>query len=157
MTRYDGLNLPQLLDLMYDVVRPEPSAWLPQTIGWWILVVWLLTAGSLFAWHAHRSWRRNRYRREALVALDWIEAQSSPDGAAQVAVLLKRTALAVYPRDTVAHLYGAEWSRFLSESAAHDPLVDAGVNAMAEAAYRKDADVGELVEPARRWIKVHRG
>ena len=153
----EGLNLPQLLDLMHDVVEPEPVSWLPQTIGWWILAGWLLAVGLLVTWHAYRSWRRNRYRRESLNALDSIEAQSGPEGAAQVAVLLKRTALAAYPRDKVANLYGAEWSQFLRESANHDPLVDAAADQIATAAYSRNTNVDALVEPARRWIKVHRG
>jgi hypothetical protein len=151
------LNLPQLLELMHDVVTPEPVPWLPQTVGWWVLAAWLLAVVLLVARHAHRTWQGNRYRREALAALSSIEAQPGKNGAAQLAVLLKRTALAAYPRDKVAHLYGAEWAGFLSESTGHDPSVAAGAHELARAAYRKDADVAALLEPARRWIKAHRG
>ena len=34
MKEYERLNLPQLLDLMHDLVEPEAVAWTPQTVGW---------------------------------------------------------------------------------------------------------------------------
>ena len=66
MSQYDGLNLPQLLDLMHGLVMPEPVAWLPQTPGWWIVLGWLLAILLLLAWQFPRRRQRNRYRRDAL-------------------------------------------------------------------------------------------
>jgi hypothetical protein len=159
VNRYDGLNLPQLMELMHGLVVPEPVPWLPSTPGWWVLAGWLVAVALLGAGRLALRRRRNRYRREAAAELDTIEAQADGDpaaAAAQISILLKRTALAAYSRDRVAALHGAAWARFLEESADGDPVVAAAAERFASAAYRPDADGRELVAPARRWIRVHR-
>lgn len=158
MNQYDGLNLPQLLDLMHGLVMPEPVSWMPQTVGWLVVGVWLIALAGVIGWSSVKRWRNNRYRREALAALAEIERQSRKDApatAAQVAALVKRTALAAYPRSTVANLHGADWARFLCESARNDPEVERGAGQIAVAAYRTGVDGDALLGPARRWIELH--
>ncbi len=65
---YDGLNLPQLLDLMHDPVIPEPIEWWPQTPGWWIVLAWLMLVAAGFAWRGYQRYRHNRYRRQLVTA-----------------------------------------------------------------------------------------
>jgi hypothetical protein len=159
VSQYDGLNLPQLLDLMHGLVIPEPVAWLPATPGWWIVLGWLLAILFLAAWQVVKRSRRNRYRREALAELKAIEAESGIDtaqAAQRIATVLKRTAMVAYPRRDVAGLYGAEWARFLTESTGNDRQVADAAEALAAAAYRPDADPSALSRPARRWIRLHR-
>lgn len=159
MNQYDGLNLPQLLDLMHGLVMPEPVAWLPETPGWWIVLGWLLAVLLLVAWQFIKRRQRNRYRRDALTELKSIAARPElgpAESAQRIATLLKRTALAAYPREDVAALYGADWAQFLKESAGNDPQVADAADMLAAAAYRPDIDGGVMVEPARRWIRLHR-
>lgn len=159
MSDYDGLNLPDLMALMHELVMPEPVSWLPETPGWWVAFGWLSVIAVIGATEVVRRRRRNRYRREATMLLKAIELQlhSEPAAvAAQIAALLKRTALVAYPRPTVAHLYGAEWARFLRETVSDDPEVAAAAERLASAAYRPDADGMSLVKPAQRWIRIHR-
>ena len=159
MNEYEGLNLPQLLELMHELVFPEPVSRMLEGPGWWIFFGWLvavivIVARSLVARH-----RRNRYRREAIARLAAIErsANDNPAGAASdIAVLLKQAALVAYPRADVAALYGEDWARFLNESASNDPVVTDVSARIARAAYRPDTDGRELIAGARRWIKVHR-
>lgn len=159
MTRYEGLSLPELLALMHELVLPEPVAWTPQTIGWTVVGAWLLVVAILLAWHRIQVWRRNRYRREALAELQRISSSQQLDPqsmATAIAVLLKRTALAAYSREQVGKLCGSEWAQFLVQSAANDRLVADSAAALGSAAYSRDANGKELIEPARRWIQVHR-
>lgn len=158
-TEYEGLNLPQLLDLMHDPVFPEQVAWWPQTPGWWILLAWLVAIATLLAWRGYRHYRHNRYRREALILLGAIEtrAQGNPASVAvEVATLLKRTALAAYPRAQVAQLYGDEWADFLLRTSGHDPTIEQSASQLATAAYRAGIDGTGLIAPTRRWIEIHR-
>ena len=159
MKSFDGLNLPQLLDLLHPLSLPDPVSWMPQTPGWWVLLAWALAIAVLGAWRIVLRRRRNRYRREALTLLAAIEsrAEGRPGKAAgEVAALLKRTALVAYPRRQVANLYGADWARFLCQSANDDVQVVAAAETLAMAAYRTDVDDAALYQPARRWIEVHR-
>ncbi len=147
---YQGLNLPQLLDLMHPLVESEAAVWTPQTVGWLVAGLWLVAVMLLVARKVYRAWRRNRYRRAALAELNGIESAGS------LAVLLRRTALAAYPRTEVASLFGAEWADFLRRSCPGDRVVDESADALAIVAYRRDADVDALIRPARHWIRGHR-
>ncbi len=155
---YEGLNLPQLLEQMRDLVEPEAVAWTPETVGWLVATLWLAAVALLVAVRACLSWRRNRYRRAALAELQAIRSRARRGEAVgeALAVLLKRTALAVYPRKKVASLHGAGWADFLRRSSRGDRVVARAADELASAAYRRDADVAALIAPAGRWIKVHR-
>ncbi len=159
MSQYPDRNLPQLMELMHELVMPEPVSWLPETPGWWVLLGWLLVVVLLALRQLLLRRRRNRYRREAETVLRTIETQAATDpaaAAAQISTLLKRTALVAYPRQDVAPLYGADWARFLCDSANNDPTVSAAAEQLAVAAYRADVDGRELIKPAQRWIRRHR-
>ena len=159
MNDYEGLNLPQLLELMHELVLPDPVSLVPEGPGWWILAAWAVLVAAICARALIASRRRNLYRREAMASLDRIEAAAGDDPAAaamQIAVLLKQAALAAYPRADVAALYGEKWARFLSESASNDRAIEEASMRLATASYRPDADWRELVSPARRWLRIHR-
>lgn len=154
---YEGLNLPALLERMHDLAMPEPIAWLPQTDGWWLLLGWLfaLMALGLIKWFAYR--RRNRYRREALASLAELlhTDKDEREVTAGVAELVKRTALAVYPRSEVAGLYGDAWAAFLIRTAGGDPVIEATAGKLASAAYAPDINLAEIAPCAERWIRRH--
>lgn len=155
--RYEGLNLPQLLELLHPPVVPELVSWLPQTVGWQILGLWALVTSILLVVYSVKAWRRNRYRRDALAVLDEIASRRHEASApGEIALLIKRTALAVFPRERVANLYGEEWAQFLCESSGGDPRVVNSAHQLATAAYRDGVSGADLVKPAKRWIKVHR-
>ncbi|MBO9515194.1 MAG: DUF4381 domain-containing protein [Variovorax sp.] len=116
-----------LLKELADLRQPPPPSWLPQTQGWAILGALLLLAALWAGWRAWRRYRARRYRREALAALAAFEA-SLDAGAVEraralagAAALLKRTALAAWPREQVAALSGEAWGRFLGAHAGSAP------------------------------------
>jgi hypothetical protein len=138
---------------------PDPVPLLPTTAGWSILAGWLLAVLILAARYLMKRRRHNRYRREALALLKTIEGESDlcpVESAQRIAALLKRTALAAYPRQQVASLSGKDWAQFLKESANNDRQIADAAETLAAAAYRPDADGRELSAPARRWIRLHR-
>jgi len=159
LSRYDGLNLPELLDLMHGLVLPDPVPLMPITPGWLILAGWLLAVLILSARQLIYRRRLSRYRREALAVLRTIESDNDlnpVESAQRIAALLKRTALAAYPRREVASLSGKDWAKFLKESANNDRQIADAAEMLAAAAYRPDADGRKLSAPARRWIRLHR-
>lgn len=159
MSDYQGLNLPELLELLQPVVVPEPVSLLPETAGWWVIAGWLLTLGLLGADWWRRRWQANAYRRQAQAEIDGLLVQTNLDGptlAAGIAAVVKRTALAAYPRTQVASLSGDAWAAFLTSSSGNDPQIAAAAQLLASAAYRVDIDPSQLADPARRWISAHR-
>lgn len=144
---------------MHGLVMPAPISLLPVTAGWWILSAWLLAVLIIVASYGLMLRRRNRYRREALAALTAIDNASELDPfemAQRISLLLKRTALAAYPRSQVASLSGSEWAEFLKVSANGDQQIAEAAGMLAGAAYRPDTDGRLLTSPARRWIRHHR-
>jgi hypothetical protein len=150
---YEGLNLPDLLERMHDLAMPDSIAWLPQTDGWWTLLAWAtaVTLLVILKWRAYR--HRNRYRREALIQLQHLVEADEP--AAQVAELVKRTALTVYPRSEVAGLYGDSWAAFLVQTSGTDPVVASAAGRLAVASFRPDVTTTEIAPCAERWIRRH--
>ncbi len=154
-SRYEGLNLPQLLDLMHGIEIPDPVSMMPQTVGWIVLTVWLMAICLLMFLRWLSARRRNRYRRAALDALKAIDI-STAHAAAEIATIVKRTALAAYPRAEVASLSGASWAQFLIRTADGERLVAQSAPLLARAAYTDDVNAAEILEPARRWVARHR-
>lgn len=160
---------PTDLSGLADLVEPAPVSWLPQTAGWLALGIAAVAAGIwLFV-----SWRRrreaNRYRVEALRELARLDAALCDDmrrGAALAAVppLLKRVALAAWPRSEVASLSGAGWVAFLRANAAGVELPEETARLLDDLEYRPPAslaavsasDAEALVRAARAWIEKHR-
>ena len=159
MNPYDGLNLPDLLALMNGLEAPAPVPWIPATSGWWVLLAWLVAVLLLVIWRLVQRRRRNRYRRQALSELAAIQRQPDampPCSTQRIAAVLRRTALAAYPRREIAPLYGSSWARFLRDSANNDQQIANAAEQLAAAPYQPDANGEALLEPARRWVRLHR-
>lgn len=146
-------NTATSLDQLHDIVMPPAVPWWPLAPGWYavlgvsaLVVCWL----ALRWW---RSWRANAYRRVALREL------AAARDAAEVATILRRTALVIAPRAEIATKTGVAWLDWL-ESQGSQPLsaelradLFHGVYAPADHA----ADTAELRSYARTWIVSHPG
>jgi len=177
MNPYQGLSLPELMELLHGISMPEPVSMFPQTIGWFILLIWVIAVALLIALHRYKQYKANAYRREALKRLMKImsgrktDITTENDTCYAIAVLLKQTALVAYPRTQVASMYGVRWSKFLKRSSNNDAQVCAVADRLVLAAYRKDTKSSDkndnhtsvqsemnilFGEAAAQWIKVHR-
>ena len=158
---------PYALDRLHDIVEPPAVSWWPPAAGFWLLLalilVWLVVAILL----TRMLRRRNAYRREGLARLREIApGLRSDEGRAealtQISELLKRTALAGFPREDVAGLSGADWLAFLDRTGGTD-FGSGPASVVAIAPYRKGAAEGlsrdqqdAILASARRWIRRHR-
>lgn len=151
----DGLNLLELLDLLEPVPEPAPIPLTPQTPGWIVLGVVLAGVLWLAVRHLIRRHRATAYRRAAMA-----ELPACKDDPAQIALVLRRTALAGFPRDQVAGLFGADWLAFLDRSFPGTGFATGPGQALATAPYQNDpsqhaAGDPALTDLARRWIRTH--
>ena len=104
---------------LIDVPLPREVSLLPQTWEARLAVVLLLAALSAALWRYAHLRRVNRYRRQALAELSQIEhapKSASPELLSKLTVLVRRTALAAFPREQVAPLIGPAWLSFLDRS-----------------------------------------
>lgn len=150
---------------LHDIAVPPPVSWMPQTWGWATVAAIASALLLLLALRAARRFHRNAYRREALRRLEEIEVEmASPDNRDHairaLAELLKRTALAAWPRMEVAAMTGADWARFLDGTGERGEALD---RLLDDFEYRRDATLSSLpssiaddaVLSARRWIERH--
>ena len=98
------------LENLQDIVTPAPVSWWPPAPGWWALFVVLLVVAMVVTFRVWRTWNGNAYRRAALRAL------GRATTVAEIAEILKRTALAAYPRTEVAALTGPNWVKWLGQT-----------------------------------------
>lgn len=157
----------QALEGLADIANPQPVSWMPQTWGWAALAVVLLLTLTTWVWRWRQRVLANRYRVEALTALTALETrardrQTRAEALAQIAELLKRTALAAYPRTEVAQLSAAAWVQFLRDRGL--PAGDDAAALLDDLEYRpraalgamSDGDTAAVIGAARRWIEEHR-
>lgn len=150
---FQGLNLIELLDLLEPVPDPSPPSMWPETTGW----IWLgvILAGLVtLAMRRYRARRRaTAYRRAALAEL----AAVGTDPAA-ISGILRRTALAAYPRRRVAPLDGEDWLSFLDETGGCTGFREGPGRALIEIPYSGRSSPGSdaLERLAAGWVRRHR-
>ena len=141
---------------LIDIPLPAPVGLWPQTWASWIATA-LLIVGLVAAmiWVVRR-WHANRYRRAALAELDEIMRTPQPTAGA-LDLLVRRTALAEFPRETIAPLSGAAWLSFLDKTYGGQEFSQGAGRALTFAPYAPPAtgDIATLADLVRRWIRTH--
>ncbi|VFQ47503.1 DUF4381 domain-containing protein [Desulfoluna butyratoxydans] len=153
---------PTSLDNLHDIIPFSPQPLWPPAPGWYV-IAWILAAAA--AWLLITSalrWKRNRYRREALAELALINRGSPPTGdeLAPLPVLVKRTALAAYGRQTVAALTGEPWLAFLDTSLSTTAFTQGTGRLLIRIPYQPKApldpaEAKNLIHLIETWIKKH--
>jgi hypothetical protein len=145
------LTLVELLELLEPVPEPtEISLW-PQTEGWiWFVIVLVASAGWLVRrWLLRR--RTNAYRRAALK-----EIAAADNDSAALAEILRRTALAAFPRADVAALHGERWLDFLDRAYGGSGFRNGPGRVLATAPYAPVNGATDLAPLATDWVRRHR-
>ena len=141
---------PGSLSNLRDIVTPSPAPWWPLAPGWYVLLAIITVALIVFAIRTWKRWKRNAYRRDALGIL------ASAANPAEIASVLKRTALASFPRSEVASLTGDAWCDWLEEKVPGPISPSARENLARSVFARADADLEEMRRYAVSWVNEHR-
>ncbi|MFY0730709.1 DUF4381 domain-containing protein [Pseudomonas sp. NFX15] len=84
------------IDQLKEMALPAPVSYAPQTWGWWALLALLIVTLLVVAARRYWQWRRDRYRREALVRLEELQRRSNDLNALrELPELLKRVAISM--------------------------------------------------------------
>jgi hypothetical protein len=149
------MNDPASLENLHDIVAPIPVPWWPPAPGWLFLGGLFLLVLLIVLTRAVLRYRRNTYRRAALTELQRVAAETEP--LPLISGLLKRTALATYPREDVAGLTGEAWVEWLAETGKMT-LPAPVVTALGQNLYDGGkTDSKALIDFTTRWIQRHRG
>ena len=147
---------------LIDVPLPREVSLLPQTWEARLAIVLLIVAVGAAVWRYAHLRRINRYRREALAELGRIEGarNSGPsDLLSSLTLLVRRTALAAFPREQVAPLVGPAWLTFLDRSYGGEEFSRGVGHLLVSGPYQQmppeGAELQSLVLLVRRWIRGH--
>ena len=119
-------NAPDPLQDLRDVHMPDPISWWPPAFGWWMIMGLLIIGGSLIIWvWAYR--QRTRPRRLALAQLKDVKQQYAAHvddhwAITQLSHLVRRVALAAFPRSHVAGLSGQDLATIFGYNRSHEPI-----------------------------------
>ena len=156
------MNDPGSLQNLNDIALPAPPGLWPPAPGWYVVLAALLILSMVFAFRWLKAWRRDTYRRQAVRELAAIRAQGRA-AARQLPLLLKRTALAAWPRQRVAVLSGAQWHAFLDSTAGTDRFGREAGALLDRLAYAgrgepgvSDEEFARVCALAESWIRKHR-
>lgn len=138
--------------------EPPPVGWWPPAPGWWLLAALLLAllcALAVWLWRRHR---RIRYRRQAADELHTLRVAdlTGSEQIQSINALLKRTALAAYPAESVAPLGGDAWMAFLDRTLPADRRVFGELDS--NSLYHPDpspAQVDAFAAAALTWVRHH--
>jgi hypothetical protein len=144
-----------------DIAVPDPVSWSPQAWGFWVLAGALVVAALVLAVRRARRFAANRYRREALRECAALEGRLDAEGRratalAELAVLLKRTALSAWPRAEVAPLSGRAWIDFLRRHGARARVDERMARLLDAAEYQPGLLASVSPQEARAWARAVR-
>lgn len=145
----------QGLELRDIHAPPAPELW-PPAPGWWVLLALGLALFVFLTWRLLRTYRKVRRRRVILDELAALQDRGTgPDLVAEVSALLKRVALARFPRAQVASLTGQCWLEFLDLNGGKGRFADGPGSVLAIGPYAPEPnfDPDALLALAGDWIR----
>ena len=158
---------PASLENLFDIVIPSPVPWWPPAPGWSVVIGVVVVVALWSAWRMWRRWRAAAYRRAVLAEWRRLKTQAADPARREAALrhlpaLVKRTALAAFPREEVASLSGTEWLRFLDRTGHTNAFTHGRSQLLPQLAYDPravaqldSATVEELLNVIHRWIHGH--
>lgn len=130
-----------------DIHLPDPIGDWPPAIGWWLVLALLVLLGvGLSLWLRHQ--RRETPVKHALRQLTVIETADldTREKLQALAVLMKRVALSLDSRETVAGMAGRDWLAWLASRTGDLRFEQPLGRLLIEAPFRPQADAAALQE-----------
>ena len=144
------------LDKLRDVHLPLPLDWWTMAPGWYVLGFMILIGLLSLSYLVRLYLIQSRPKRHALQLLAKYQKENanSQISCALISELLKRVALAYYPRSQVAKLQGQAWLDFLNSTGKGVDFNPVRIQLL-ERPYQPPhpEDLQKIYECARTWIK----
>lgn len=131
------------LSNLREIVVPDAPPFWPPAPGMWVALGIVVLVLLFTGWRLYAARKRNAYRRAGLLLL--AGAKTAHD----VSVVMKRVALAVFPREQVASLYADDWVAFLHKTCPRSHFPDSVTTDAS------GTSSPALIEIAGAWIRHH--
>jgi len=164
-------QLAQTLSQMRPLQLPLEPSWWPPALAWWLALLAVLAclAGIYLLWRRYRGplWYRQaqnilqeiRDQLSTASADNYVQAQNQ--AITQMNRLLKRVALTLYSRDSIASLTGDQWCKWLDQQTRARFFTQGHGRVFADYQYTS-AQSGQQIKPnavfkgVKRWLKKHK-
>lgn len=150
---------PELLKQLHDIHLPPALTMWPLAPGWYVVLGMISIAMMACIVGGWRWYQHGKVKRAALRLLRQYEKQyyqtsNAQQASAEINELLKRVALAYFPRQDVAQLCGKDWLLFLNQTSRELDFMPAEA-ALLRYPYQKEAtgDLRPTLHLARAWIQ----
>ena len=150
-----------ILEKIVETQAPESISWLPQTLGWKILLLIILFSLSIKGYRIYKTYQSNAYRRDALQILRRFKYSADQYDSRQLPVLLRKVALAGFNRAQVTQLNGTTWEIWLDQQCSKTNFNQLCPTLLHQLAYSRAISIDEdqhqlLSEQIALWIQFHR-
>lgn len=152
--------MPTLAQLR-DIHLPEPISIWPPAPGWFLLAFLILGILSVILFFFYRHWKKQAPKRAALKQLTELECRYQKNQEtnlifAELSILLRRLALAYYPRMDAAGLQGDSWLTFLNTTGKTTAFTSQLATQLTQCPYQKNPqeELGNMFVICRKWIKL---
>lgn len=152
----------ELLAQLADIHLPAEVSFWPPALGWWILALLLLIAGSFATRKLHEKAERRKACQYALAELEsCLERLNESTGRKKliryvndVNTVLRRVALVKFPESNPGSLVGETWIAFIRRTGNSSQLDEQLSAALSHGRFRKQVEVDSqaLNQMAHSWI-----
>jgi hypothetical protein len=110
--------IPDLLKQLRDIHYPPAIKIWPLAVGWYVVIAFFLCALVAIFYRRFRQYKRDQLKRMVLKQIEELHEKRGmgKNISEELSKLLKRAALARYPRHEVAGLFGEDWLLFLDKT-----------------------------------------
>ncbi|MGR9073189.1 MAG: DUF4381 domain-containing protein [Gammaproteobacteria bacterium] len=144
-----------------DIHLPDSIGWWPPAFGWWLLAVLV----PLLAYLGYRLYRRLTRKTAVREAREWLRAiqqdrsRCEAEKLKEISVLLRRTAISIFPRSEVAGLTGKDWLEFLDRACGKTLFARGEGMVLLDGPYKKHctADIDSLLALCENWLSAVAG
>lgn len=149
-----------LLKGFSEVAAPADISWLPQTLGWQIILLLIISYLLYRVYLIAKRYIGNAYRRGALLQL--VQLGDDVADIQKIPQLLRRTALYAFDRELVTPLIGSDWELWLDNQCPGAQFTKNCPGILNQLAYAPELNL----EPSKllifkqqvaHWITNHRG
>lgn len=139
-----------------NLYEPPPVAFRFETSGWYVLMGTLMLLCLILVFFWSRSRMLNKYRRVAIREI--VQIENDKEAVFHTFIILKKVAIHVFGRDTVATLNGDEWLQFLEKTGKQVELSAFTKNiytSIYEGQKLSSDKTQHIILNAKKWILTH--
>jgi hypothetical protein len=153
------MELDLVLSGLRDIHIPRPVSLWPLAMGWWGILIFVISSVSYTLLKKHKSKPKNIWKitKPELVRIQksYRIHRSEAQSCADLSMLIRRVVLLYYPRTDIASLTGEQWLKFLDNTTSNQDFSNGLGRWVVTAPYMSEPklDIKQTFSFVRGWLK----